>query len=293
MPIYICTHGKNISELRDFGYKLIFGGSVNVENVPDYYIKDNTGYNISNLNSFYSEFTALYWIWKNTEDDKVGLIHYRRFFVDEDSNVNYNGNNIADPERLLKSLDSVDLIIRKPNLLHTKLFPYDSSSISIQDQYQLSHYSFDLFTTRETVKELYPDYIEAFDYVMESKVFYACNMFVMKREYFDEYMEWLFNIINFVSDRLDISAYDPYQQRCISFIGERLFNVWICKNNYRLKIRYCDYLNTEVKEDSSFYIERDLFRSNRKKDKKRKKNLIQFRLLTVTLLILILLKEFF
>ena len=47
-------------------------------------IGDNTGDNISKLNSHYCELTAMYWAWKNMDKlnnpDYIGFMHYRRLF---------------------------------------------------------------------------------------------------------------------------------------------------------------------------------------------------------------------
>ena len=47
---------------------------------PEGYVQDNTGTNISSLNSMYCELTGLFWAWKNLDADNIGLVHYRRFF---------------------------------------------------------------------------------------------------------------------------------------------------------------------------------------------------------------------
>ena len=60
MPIQV---GKSLSE-----FNLGFQG-------------DNTGDNISEMNSMFCELTAHYWAWKNLKDvDYIGLCHYRRYF---------------------------------------------------------------------------------------------------------------------------------------------------------------------------------------------------------------------
>lgn len=46
---------------------------------------DNTGENISAKNPYYCELTGLYWLWKNTEAEYKGLVHYRRHFTCETS----------------------------------------------------------------------------------------------------------------------------------------------------------------------------------------------------------------
>ena len=55
------------------------------------WIRDNTGDNISEKNSFYGEFTFHYWFWKNElqkipRDTWVGFCAYRRFWT--------NANNL-------------------------------------------------------------------------------------------------------------------------------------------------------------------------------------------------------
>lgn len=59
------------------------------------------------------------------------------------------------------------------------------------------------------------------------------NMFVMKRELFDSYCEWLFDILSIVELGLDISSYSAFDQRVFGRISELLLDVWIEKNGFK------------------------------------------------------------
>ena len=76
--VYIATH-KKFDEPKIENYMPLHVGAVNGKNLG--YLTDDTGENISNQNTHYCELTGLYWIWKNTTDENVGLVHYRRYFT--------------------------------------------------------------------------------------------------------------------------------------------------------------------------------------------------------------------
>ena len=52
---------------------------------------------------------------------------------------------------------------------------------------------------------------------------------------FDEYCEWLFNILFEVENRTDISNYDSYNKRLYGFLSERLINIWVMQQNLKVK----------------------------------------------------------
>ena len=75
--IYIVTH-KRVDLPKLKGYRAIQVGSAE-EDFPGC-LRDDTGDNIADRNASYCELTAMYWIWKNTDDPFKGLAHYRRYF---------------------------------------------------------------------------------------------------------------------------------------------------------------------------------------------------------------------
>lgn len=60
-------------------------------------------------------------------------------------------------------------------------------------------------------------------------------MCIMRKRMFDEYCEWLFNILFEVENRTDISNYDSYNKRLYGFLSERLINIWVMQQNLKVK----------------------------------------------------------
>ena len=63
-------------------------------------------------------------------------------------------------------------------------------------------------------------------------------MFIAPKEIISKYCEWVFPILFEVEKRVDMTGYDDYQKRIYGFLTERLFDVWMDKQN--LKVKECD-----------------------------------------------------
>ena len=188
------------------------------------YARDNTGDNISNKNKNYCELTGLYWAWKNLSADYIGLAHYRRHFTlrkgSDKTNLPITG------EELIPLLENYDVLLpRKRNYFIDTTY----------DQYVHAHHKEDLDTTEAILKERYPEYLDAYNKAMKSTSGHRFNMFIMKKEVFDKYCTWLFDILFDLEKRLDISAYSAYDARVFGFVGERLLDVWIMTNKANYK----------------------------------------------------------
>ena len=193
------------------------------------FTRDNTGDNISEKNKNYCELTALYWAWKNLDADAVGLVHYRRYFAGR-----LFSKRPAGEADFRKALD------RAPVILPMKRHYWIETNYS---QYIHAHHTQDLETTRAVLAERCPDYLPAYDSVMQRRSGHRFNMFVMRRDCFDAWCAWLFPVLFEVERRMDITDYAPYNARVFGFIAERLVDVWIETN--RVPYTEMPVLNTE------------------------------------------------
>ncbi|MCH4095030.1 MAG: DUF4422 domain-containing protein [Acidaminococcus provencensis] len=190
------------------------------------YTPDNTGDNISAKNPCFCELTGLYWAWKNLDCEYIGLCHYRRYFgktihTDDIEKKKQAIFHQKDYERLLQQYDVI---------LPEKRHYYIET---VRSQYEHAHYKKDLDLAERLVGELYPEYSKAFTQVMNRRSLHILNMFVMKKSLFDAYCQWLFPILFAMEKQVDITGYSPYEQRLYGFLSERLFNVWLEKQQLK------------------------------------------------------------
>lgn len=208
-------------------------------------LKDNEGDNISEKNSSYNEITALYWAWRNkvfADTCYFGLCHYRRFFIasrtlfSEKGIIRYKDGNSSFlnktddlPERVKQILEKgYDLIIAKPSFARNK----ENKKISIEDQYAHWHCAEDWDALRTVIKKYQPQYENSFDEYSSMLKFNQLNMFIGKRTFLDSYMPWLMSILEPLESMI-LKKEDPYQNRAIGFLAERLLGLYI--HHHKLK----------------------------------------------------------
>lgn len=215
--LFSVTHKQvdSIPKGREF---IGVGKNKEIKGVSNY---DSTGDNISNKNSNYCELTALYWIWKNVNDTEyVGLEHYRRYLSTKTCLLHPKA---LSPKKIIKALKKYDIVLPKKEDLKP----------SIYEHYKNNHYIADLDECRNIIGEIYPEYLDSFDKIMKQTSCSMFNIFIMKKEHVNKYSEWLFNILFECEKRINIENRSDYQKRVFGFLSERLFNVWLDRQNFK------------------------------------------------------------
>lgn len=213
---------------------------------------DDEGDNISVQNDKYREVTAQYWAWKNAEADYYGFMHDRRHFVFRDiPDLVESDGAVALPkideeykekiglngEEIHACVEGYDVIL--PVAVDVTSFGGISNEVQFSMREHLRARDFDLACG--TVLDLYPEYEKA---VYEFRIGkYACwyNMFIMKKELFFEYCQWLFTVLENVEEKIDFTYSTKKEMQTLKFISECLLSIYMIKlleNRPELKIKY-------------------------------------------------------
>ena len=223
VKIIIATH-KKYRMPKDGMYLPLHVGSEGKEDLG--YQKDNIGENISLKNPYFCELTGLYWAWKNLNADYIGLAHYRRHFMYAKKSNNDKFLNILTYKEASDLLEKYDVILpKKRNYIIETLY----------NHYKHTMYVEPLDETRNVIKKLYPDYLDEFDNLKKRRSAHMFNMFIMKKEIFDDYCKWLFDILFELEKKVDNTQYDNFHARFYGRISELLLDVYLRKNNIGYK----------------------------------------------------------
>ncbi|MGK4953354.1 DUF4422 domain-containing protein [Erwinia amylovora] len=212
---------------------------------------DDSGDSISLKNPFYCELTAHYWVWKNTDiSDYVGFMHYRRHFnfsddqyKDEDVwgmvsrseiDADYENEFGLDEDSIKKCIGDADLLLPK------KWSVKAAGNINNFEHYKVSDHLHieDYQNALDILTDKYPEYKKAVTLFNDAHNGYYTNMYVMKRDLFIEYSDWLFSILSDLEETLYFKNYSQQEKRVFGHISERLFNIFIIKNaDSKIKIK--------------------------------------------------------
>jgi hypothetical protein len=236
IDFFICSYKNYEPKVTNPVFKTLSVGNnseLNGENI----LRDDTGDNISHMNNFYSELTGYYWVWKNYQTkDWVGFCHYRRYFDFFDD---------------IPDLDSMncDIVVPQGISCYPNLWKHYTACHNIKDLELVCDIAKEKFSiTNDVIEEA----------LHKNKILYSFNMFIMKKELFNEYCEFIFGVLGEYLNRKNISSPDDvvkmvetdknnylkkwepnskvlYQSRIGGFLAERLFTIWIAWKSLKVK----------------------------------------------------------
>lgn len=226
IKIYICCHKdyENVGITNPI-YKLITSND----------IKNNSNLELIKTDNYldnrmWSELSQIYYIWKHPElqADNIGICHYRRYF---------------------------DFMNDIPDDLSKPLIPESIMSfLNNFATYSACHNGKDLLGLVRLIKTDFKDYLIPFIQMMDSHIYYPYNMFILNKELFNQYCEFIFNILLKLDEKLGINnnyiemikhigmlresyikrSLEPnntfeYQARLYGFLAERLTTAFFIK----------------------------------------------------------------
>lgn len=205
-PRYQVTQGKLINVLAGAS---AFDEGTKQQYRDDQWLMDDVGENISPLNSIFGDLTVLYWMWKNADDDFLGICQYRRPWIEED---------------VVNSDDGV-LYVPEPALFGNMRHQYESS----HGTFPAYQFSIDLANRKRI-----PLTVDMLEYAWNQGVFHGCNMARGPKWLFDRYCELVFEtMMPFYEENMNLcESLQGYQRRSIAFVAERMITTLLIYRNH-------------------------------------------------------------
>jgi len=180
--------------------------------------RKHEGPNIDGLNPMFCELTGLFHMWKNCNDDIVGLEHYRRY-------LSVDGKSPVGRKKIEELLDKNDVL--------TIDIEYRSRPI-------MSYF----WLSKPELAPIFRDYITHLGAIIGEKYARHCedylnghhhvlgNMFISKRELMDEYCKYLFGtLMTFNAFRMQTGK--PVLPRMFGYFSEFLLGAYLDYNKKR------------------------------------------------------------
>lgn len=232
IDIFIGTQKTFEPKVTNDVYKIIVGNH-EIENKSNLELI-NCKHDSALDDRFYSEIYMLDYISKNYPlKDYVGFCHNRRYFNFLD--------DIPDMDELLKNYD---VIVAKPLIL----------KYSMKEQYKSVHNLEDLYIIGGIIADKYPGYTSMWHNFINGKIFIPYNMFIMRKEDFQEYIKFIMDILDeylkIIGTDINKRIYDnyekyikdlypnntvEYQYRIGGYLGERLTNLFLLTHFKKIK----------------------------------------------------------
>lgn len=235
IKLFVCCHQPVDVPKHPLLFPIQVGAALSTVRFPDF-LQDDIGYNISKKNRSYCELTAQYWAWKNIDADYYGFFHYRRYL--------YPDLNAKRPYRIehKPSISLLDKLgyseFEKLILQYDMILPKgEDMYLAVDEHYSTApfHHQEDLELTKQIIRRIYPELVPAMDEYLSGTICYFGNIFIMRKQIFQDYCSWLFTILEEFDALSNTVRYTRQEQRVDGYLGERLLGIYYTghKNEWR------------------------------------------------------------
>jgi hypothetical protein len=199
---------------------LMLGAALHNMYDPAYY-HDDTGDNISSKNYWFGQTTGLYWVWKNSNEDFVGMCTYRLFWNQEElSHIEIDENTLIIPKSIYVT----------PHVSHST----PGVTHSIMSHLMFCHGSVPISLLYGLSKiDSIPITVEMIDDLKNQEKLHPFNMFITSKKNSDKICEILFDILfkfyNCYDYLFQTIESHTGQKRILDFLAERILHI-IYKN---------------------------------------------------------------
>ena len=208
---------------------------------------DDTGDNISDKSSRYSEFTVQYWIWKNTDADYIGLCHYRRYLAfNKIRFIKPNGHNmyeipylntffakrlgLCNYKKLKSEISKYDIVTSE--YANVKKMPTPNGFKKTVYEHWVAHDKV-LLEARyidkmmELLQVKYPNLYPYANEYLNGSSHRGFNCFILKRELFQQLCEFEYDILFEMEQRVFGGRNQVKLTRTCAYLGEILYGIYI------------------------------------------------------------------
>ena len=219
---------------------------------PSHWMTEKKGENISNLNKYYVEHSAIYWVWKNklknmNPKDWVGFCQYRKLwlndFYEKKQKFSFKSlySNLLSPDN--KIFLNCDVILAQPIVFKNQ---------TLFQQFDTVHKNNIL---ENCINFLEINEKENFKNHLNGKTIYPLNLFITKahilKKYCEDIFPWLEKCYHYCKSK---NFFKGYNVRLLSFLSERYLSYWFSKFNNRKYLSYAKLGNIMLSNNINKFI---------------------------------------
>ncbi len=152
-------------------------------------------------------------------------------------------------ERLLKKYDA--LVPAKRQYFIESLYSHYIHTMGVDH----------LVMARDIIAKSCPEYIPFVDEAYSQTWGYMFNMMILKKEYYDDYMSFIFPVLFELEKLIDTDDMSDFHKRLYGRVSEVLFNAWVLKAKKNgMRLREIAYMPLDkenwIKKGSAFLMAR-------------------------------------